>query len=300
MNFFQIQRKHQKNDQTLDDAENFNSFLYYYIEPVLPLDDELVEAAKRSAAQNNVDWKPLANVTTASTKASLLDDVLEDEDKYSADKLEAVIDLGDQEIVPRHLIDSFLTMAEPDQCFGDMGPDIPHHCAFSFPAVVLTLGKDNWKYLKHAYQSLANAKQWKVRRTVASGIHEIAIILGEELTVSDLIPIYDGFIKDLDEVRIGMLKHLATFLKILKPAVRIQYLPSLKKFLATDNEWNWRFREELATQLLEIVNLFDSVNVDRFIVSLALELLRDKVAAVRHVALSLVRFYLFSICPLKL
>ncbi|CAD1477497.1 unnamed protein product, partial [Heterotrigona itama] len=256
------------------------------VQPTLPLDDELVEAAKRSAAQNNVDWKPLATVTTASTKASLLDDVLE-EDKYPADKLEELVDLGDQEIVPQHLIDSFLTMAEPDQCFGDMGPDIPHHCAFSFPAVVLTLGKDNWKYLKHAYQSLANAKQWKVRRTVASSIHEIAIILGEELTVSDLIPIYDGFIKDLDEVRIGMLKHLATFLKILKPAVRVQYLPSLKEFLATDNEWNWRFREELATQLLEIVNLFDPVNVDRYIVPLALELLRDKVAAVRHVALSL-------------
>ncbi|KAK9309338.1 hypothetical protein QLX08_000963 [Tetragonisca angustula] len=280
-----IQRKHQKNEQTLDDAENFNSFLYYYIEPALPLDDELVEAAKRSAAQNNVDWKPLANVITASTIASLLDDVLK-EDKYPGEKHESV-NLGDQEIVPRHLIDSFLTMAEPDQCFGDMGPDIPHHCAFSFPAVVLTLGKDNWKYLKHAYQSLANAKQWKVRHTVASSIHEIAIILGEELTVSDLIPIYDGFIKDLDEVRIGMLKHLATFLKILKPAVRVQYLPSLKDFLATDNEWNWRFREELASQLLEIVNLFDPVNVDRYIVPLALELLRDKVAAVRHVALSL-------------
>ncbi|KOX69364.1 Serine/threonine-protein phosphatase 4 regulatory subunit 1 [Melipona quadrifasciata] len=277
-----IQRKHQKNDQTLDDADNFNSFLYYYVEPALPLDDELVQAARRSAAQNNVDWKPLANVTTASTKASLLDGILE-EDKYPADKPESV----DQEIVPRHLVDSFLTMAEPDQCFGDMGPDIPHYCAFSFPAVVLTLGKDNWKYLKHAYQSLANAKQWKVRHTVASSIHEIAIILGEELTISDLIPIYDGFIKDLDEVRIGMLKHLATFLKILKPAVRVQYLPSLKEFLVTDNEWNWRFREELATQLLEIVHLFDPVNVDRYIVSLALELLRDKVAAVRHVALSL-------------
>lgn len=290
-NFFQIQRKHLKNDQTLDDTENFNSFLYYYIEPDLPLDDELVEAAKRSAAQNNVDRKPLIS-TTASSKASSLDAALK-EDKYAADDIK---NFNDQEIVPQHLIDSFLSMAEPEQCSGDMSPgDIPHHCAFSFPAVVLTLGRENWPYLKQAYQSLASANQWKVRRTLASSIHEIAIILGEELTIADLVPIYDGFIKDLDEVRVGILKHLATFLKILKPTVRLQYLPRLKEFLTTDNEWNWRFREELATQLLDIVNLFDPADVDRFIVPLALDLLRDKYAAVRYVALSLVRFYVLSI-----
>ncbi|XP_043586719.1 serine/threonine-protein phosphatase 4 regulatory subunit 1-like isoform X2 [Bombus pyrosoma] len=278
-----IQRKHLKNDQTLDDTENFNSFLYYYIEPDLPLDDELVEAAKRSAAQNNVERKPLIS-TTASSKASSLDAALK-EDKYAADDIK---NFNDQEIVPQHLIDSFLSMAEPEQCSGDMSPgDIPHHCAFSFPAVVLTLGKENWPYLKQAYQSLASANQWKVRRTLASSIHEIAIILGEELTIADLVPIYDGFIKDLDEVRVGILKHLATFLKILKPTVRLQYLPRLKEFLTTDNEWNWRFREELATQLLDIVNLFDPTDVDRFIVPLALDLLRDKYAAVRYVALSL-------------
>ncbi|XP_060832618.1 serine/threonine-protein phosphatase 4 regulatory subunit 1-like isoform X2 [Bombus pascuorum] len=279
-----IQRKHLKNDQILDDTENFNSFLYYYIEPELPLeDDELVEAAKRSAAQNNVDRKPLIS-TTASSKASSLDAMVK-EDRYAEDDIK---NFNDQEIVPQHLIDSFLSMAEPEQCSGDMSPgDIPHHCAFSFPAVVLTLGKENWPYLKQAYQSLASANQWKVRRTLASSIHEIAIILGEELTIADLVPIYDGFIKDLDEVRIGILKHLATFLKILKPTVRIQYLPRLKEFLTTDNEWNWRFREELATQLSDIVNLFDPIDVDRFIVSLALDLLRDKYAAVRYVALSL-------------
>ncbi|PBC26538.1 Serine/threonine-protein phosphatase 4 regulatory subunit [Apis cerana cerana] len=284
-----IQRKHLKNDKddqnTLDDTENFNPFLYYYIAPDLPLDDELVEAAKKSAAQNNVNRKqPLIGVT-ASSKASLLDNMLK-EDKYSTDKFD-VINFNDQEIVPQHLIDSFLSMAEPEQC-SDMGTDIPHHCAFSFPAVVLTLGKENWPYLKQAYQSLASANQWKVRRTLASSIHEIAIILGEELTVTDLVPIYDGFIKDLDEVRIGVLKHLATFLKILKPTDRRQYLPRLKEFLSTDTEWNWRFREELATQLLEVVNLFNPADVERHIVSLSLELLRDKVAAVRYVALSLV------------
>ncbi len=42
----------------------------------------------------------------------------------------------------------------------------------------------------------------------------MAVILGEEITHNDLIPIFNGFLKDLDEVRIGVLRHLADFLKV--------------------------------------------------------------------------------------
>jgi serine/threonine-protein phosphatase 4 regulatory subunit 1 len=49
---------------------------------------------------------------------------------------------------------------------------------------------------------------------VASSIHELAVILGEDLATKDLVPVFNGFIKDLDEVRIGALKHLAEFLKV--------------------------------------------------------------------------------------
>lgn len=41
------------------------------------------------------------------------------------------------------------------------------------------------------------------------------MILGPDLTRTDLVPIFDGFIKDLDEVRIGVLVHLADFLKVI-------------------------------------------------------------------------------------
>ena len=58
--------------------------------------------------------------------------------------------------------------------------------------------------------------QWKVRRTLAFSIHELAVILGPELTHSDLVPIFNGFIKDLDEVRIGVLAHLSDFLRVCK------------------------------------------------------------------------------------
>jgi serine/threonine-protein phosphatase 4 regulatory subunit 1 len=45
-------------------------------------------------------------------------------------------------------------------------------------------------------------------------MHELAVIVGEEVTVRDLVPVFDQFLGDLDEVRIGVLKHLADFIKV--------------------------------------------------------------------------------------
>lgn len=53
-----------------------------------------------------------------------------------------------------------------------------------------------------------------MRRTLAFSIHEMALILGDEITHRDLVPVFDGFLKDLDEVKIGVLKHLADFLRV--------------------------------------------------------------------------------------
>lgn len=49
---------------------------------------------------------------------------------------------------------------------------------------------------------------------MAFSIHHVAIILGEELTRTDLVPVFDELIKDLDEVRIGLLQHLVDFLQV--------------------------------------------------------------------------------------
>ncbi|XP_043248698.1 serine/threonine-protein phosphatase 4 regulatory subunit 1-like isoform X2 [Colletes gigas] len=320
MKSFKSQRQKERSktsklEETTDDIKKYSPFLYYYIAPDLPPDDELVKAAKKSTAQKTTAQKSTTQEKvyrespriSNRRKASMIKNVLSKEsfpavefpvveypsfpelstNESPVDEIGVVINWDVQDIVPQHLIDSFLSMVAPEELI-DMSADLPHYCAFSFPAVVLTLGKENWSYLKQAYQALASANQYKVRSMVASSIHEIAAILGPELTATDLVPIYNGFIKDLDEVRIGVLKHLATFLKILKPNDRSQYLMKLKQFLAIDNIWNWRYREELVAQLLEMVNLFDPYDVECFILPLALEFLGDKVAAVRQIAVSLI------------
>ena len=130
--------------------------------------------------------------------------------------------------------------------------------------------------------------QWKVRRTLAFSIHELAVILGEDIAKSDLLPIFEGFIKDLDEVRIGVLKHLTHFLKLLPTNHRREYLPRLCEFLRPDNDNNWRFRLELALQLCPMVDLFTAQECYEFICPVALTLLADKVVHIRRTCYAVV------------
>ncbi|XP_074026001.1 serine/threonine-protein phosphatase 4 regulatory subunit 1 isoform X3 [Leptinotarsa decemlineata] len=193
----------------------------------------------------------------------------------------------DQDIVPQELINHYVSMTDPNLSM-NIDNEMTYHCAYSLPAVASTLGSNNWHLLKSTVDSLASDMQYKVRKTVASGLHELALILGPEAATTNLTPLFDGFIKDLDEVRIGVLKHLAHFLKLIDPTKRNAYLPRLAEFLQTDNEWNWRFREELAKQLLDAVRLFKPSDSTKFLGVIAIDLFCDKVAAVRQAAISLI------------
>ncbi|CAG5116481.1 unnamed protein product, partial [Candidula unifasciata] len=191
-----------------------------------------------------------------------------------------------QNIVPQLLLENYLGMVDPSRAQTVDG-EITKHCAYNLPAVAYTLGRQNWHCIRNLYETLAQDMQWKVRRTLAFSMHELAMIVGEEITHKDLVPVFDGFLKDLDEVRIGVLKHLADIFRLLRPEVRLQYLARTHVFMKADNQRNWRFREELAEQLIVVCDLFHCLDVVTHIVPLAMMLLSDKVAQVRFVALRL-------------
>ncbi|XP_060074530.1 serine/threonine-protein phosphatase 4 regulatory subunit 1-like isoform X2 [Ylistrum balloti] len=191
-----------------------------------------------------------------------------------------------QDIVPQSLLESYLGMADPSRA-QTVDTEITRHCAYNLPAVAYTLGRKNWNCIKMLYDVLATDMQWKVRRTLAFSIHEMALILGEEITHRDLVPVFDGFLKDLDEVRIGVLKHLADFLRLLKPDMRQQYLTKVECFMNTDNCRNWRFRLELADQLMLMSELFSAHEVSHYLLPLGITLAEDKVAEVRQAAFRL-------------
>ncbi|XP_061582785.1 serine/threonine-protein phosphatase 4 regulatory subunit 1 [Cololabis saira] len=192
-----------------------------------------------------------------------------------------------QNVIPQQLLDQYLSMTDPSRA-QSVDTEIAKHCAFSLPGVALTLGRQNWHCLKDTYETLASDVQWKVRRTLAFSIHELAVILGDQLTAADLVPIFNGFLKDLDEVRIGVLKHLYDFLKLLHAEKRREYLYQLQEFMVTDNSRNWRFRYELAEQLILIIELYSHYDVYDYLRQIALTLCSDKVSEVRWISYKLV------------
>ncbi|XP_067291244.1 serine/threonine-protein phosphatase 4 regulatory subunit 1 isoform X2 [Pseudorasbora parva] len=192
-----------------------------------------------------------------------------------------------QDVVPQALLDQYLSMTDPSRA-QTVDMEIAKHCAFSLPGVALTLGRQNWHCLRDTYETLASDMQWKVRRTLAFSIHELALILGDQLTAAHLVPIFNSFLKDLDEVRIGVLKHLYDFLKLLHQDTRRKYLYQLQEFLVTDNSRNWRFRCELAEQLVLLLELYSAQDVHDYLRPLAFCLCTDRVSSVRWTSYRLV------------
>ncbi|KAI9255493.1 armadillo-type protein [Sporodiniella umbellata] len=160
--------------------------------------------------------------------------------------------------------------------------DRPFICAYNFPAVVLTAGAELWdSHLRETYLNLTKDYQIKVRCTFAHSLHDIARIIGPERTERDLVQIFALYLMDLDDVKQGVLEHLADFLGTLAVSSRNEYIPILAEVwdgVAT----NWHLRNILAGQLREISLLFDASRVVEHVLPLVVRACHDEFAAVRQ------------------
>jgi serine/threonine-protein phosphatase 4 regulatory subunit 1 len=84
---------------------------------------------------------------------------------------------------------------------------------------------------------MVNGKEFKVRKSLASSIQEVAAILGSEITEKELIPIMDKLYKEEGEIQTIMMKNTPKFLKSLRKDLRKQYLDRLKKMLNPREKW---------------------------------------------------------------
>uniref|UniRef100_A0A8C7L281 Serine/threonine-protein phosphatase 4 regulatory subunit 1 n=1 Tax=Oncorhynchus kisutch TaxID=8019 RepID=A0A8C7L281_ONCKI len=180
-----------------------------------------------------------------------------------------------QDVIPQALLDQYLSMTDPSRA-QTVDMEIAKHCAYSLPGVAMTLGRQNWHCLRDTYETLASDMQWKVRRTLAFSIHELALILGDQLTAADLVPIFNSFLKDLDEVRVGVLKHLYDFLKLLHQETRRKYLYQLQEFLV------------IRLQLVLLLELYSGQDVYDYLRPLSFSLCTDRVSSVRWTSYKLV------------
>lgn len=75
---------------------------------------------------------------------------------------------------------------------------------------------------------------------------------------------------------------------MLSVSVRSNLAPMMCRFLKTDYEWNWRFRQNFCEQLTESLHLFSPLDMYHHIHEVCLSLLMDRISSVRQSALSLV------------
>ena len=80
----------------------------------------------------------------------------------------------------------------------------------------------------------------------------------------------------------GVIKHLAEFLRMLSVPCRLSFLPILHDILHSTNPFNWRLRQCLAIQLPDLIALPPVENLFSTLCPLVTTLLQDSVVSVRR------------------
>ncbi|KAI1794528.1 ARM repeat-containing protein [Ganoderma leucocontextum] len=169
------------------------------------------------------------------------------------------------------------------------GPDIyedpqrPLICAFNYPAVALTLGRQRWPELRTLYLSLAQDPMFKTRRTLAASLGEIAKIVGEGHAAADLLAVFwSSLHADEGEVRTKVIEALPTFARALALPERSAVANGLAEAFSSGKLSSWRERESAVKALGGLVELEGVSN--EVLHTMLVKALEDPVAAVREAA----------------
>lgn len=194
-------------------------------------------------------------------------------------------------VVPTDLVKYFVSLAHSQD-----STVVNYFCAYHFPAVVLTLGRKNWPVMCNLLQTLCNHGIDDIRKTMASSIYLIGLIIGRKLATQDLVPIYLRFFEDQDKIKVVALKNLSSFLSVIDRPQYDVIVAALSNCLGEFYEAGWRFREELAQQVSILVKTFEepSWSIHKLnLTGITIKLLRDRVNSIRKIALDTVSDDLF-------
>lgn len=184
-------------------------------------------------------------------------------------------------VINKTILDHYCNMVNNPTGDHAVDAELKHYCAYSFPGVLQTVGVERWTDLRQVYHGLVRSSNPNVKQTLALSLHEVAKILGMKLAEEELVAVFEDFIQDSEDVKMGVIKHLAEFLQLLSMPCRVSYLPLLDDILLATSPFNWRLRKALAAQLSELVKLPPPQNVFNTLFPLAMTLVQDPVAEVR-------------------
>ncbi|KAJ7740714.1 armadillo-type protein [Mycena maculata] len=165
-------------------------------------------------------------------------------------------------------------------------PARPLICAFNYPAVALTLGRDRWGELREAYLEIADNREVAVRRSLAAGLGELAKIIGAENAEQDLMGVWwDAVRSDEEEVRVKVLECVDMFVATLGKEPRKAVVSGLLTAWQEGIFRSWRERKEVAKALTGLAKSVGR-DISGVLRGLLRKTLEDGVAAVREAAIS--------------
>lgn len=182
--------------------------------------------------------------------------------------------------VPPFLVDFFVGLASKAAAVVGIGDqDGALLAAYCFPGVLRTLGPAFWEQkLKVVYLNLTKDFQHKVRRTLAFSLHEVAQILGEQIAETDLLPVFDRFLYDMAEVKIGVVQNIGSFLSVLSQKQRKKYISLLQELYAEQDDWRSRL------SIIQQVSSLASILSPPVVLDMILTSCKDRVADIRNAA----------------
>lgn len=311
--------KENNNSETNDDSEleKFNSHQFWYIAP-LNLEEELGLVDQQQQQQqnelnnnNNVTSNSSSNVQLSEEETNDYQDqstLTVDDDNESESSMKINNDTQRDEFYEKYsklpppppeesllktenldnaewkLIEDFVFMKDIDN-------NLCYKCAYNFPAVMLTLGRKFWPLLHQHFLSLCNDLQSnvRVRKTMAKSIYQVAQIIGSEQATKDLVAPFVEFFKDIDEIKIEVVKHVSNFIKIVDPSKHELIVDQLEMcWHPTLNVVNWRLREQIGIQIVELnkfIHQIQKENCVLYLSGLSLKLMMDKYDCVRKVGI---------------
>ncbi|CAD2222283.1 serine/threonine-protein phosphatase 4 regulatory subunit 1 [Angomonas deanei] len=168
-----------------------------------------------------------------------------------------------------------------DMAMNETETELSEHCAFNFPAVLQAVGAARWGELERAYATMLRDEQWKVRKSLAYSLHEVAHLLGRELAEQHLVAAFELLLKDLDEIKLGVVVSAHHFLKVLSEE-KVELLVPTLCHVPLESE-NWRLRNEVAKCVGDVALLLSPAHTETFsaVIALVLRLLDDSVMEVR-------------------
>ena len=173
--------------------------------------------------------------------------------------------------------------------------NVYYYFAFNFPAVLFCYGKEVWPKLGPIFKNLCKEKDMKVRRSIISSFHEISKIVGEQITESELLPLYDNFLntKIASEKKFAI-KNLPKILSNVSKEIKEKYfkyfdaVSIFRKSIGSKSGnlffTNWRNKADVIEGILYYYHLYDKEIIYNSILPQCVNFCFDDVYKVRSIS----------------